>query len=181
MGSPPWRGGGGSHLGGRAYFLRWRIRLRIRRFFRPTLRRPFPRRRLAIRAPVLTSEFRRGPTIPGSGKVSDHTRAGPATQGSPRPGRGPPRARTGVHDMVCKTRSDGEPRRTGTVRLEMRGEVADRGVRGPSGRSIGHRTRWTPRSCPRTPLTPAFGRRTIGVQEVRARSRTARSALIWEI
>jgi len=30
------------------YFLRWRILLRIRRFFRPTLRRPFPRLRLPI-------------------------------------------------------------------------------------------------------------------------------------
>ena len=37
---------------GATYFLRCRMRLRIRRFFRPTLRRPFPRRRLAIRAPV---------------------------------------------------------------------------------------------------------------------------------
>src|SRR5438046_2186263 len=36
---------------GRGYFLRWRMRLRIRRFFRPTLRRPFPRRRLAMRSP----------------------------------------------------------------------------------------------------------------------------------
>jgi hypothetical protein len=34
-----------------SYFLRCRMRLRMRRFLRPTLRRPFPRRRLAIRAP----------------------------------------------------------------------------------------------------------------------------------
>jgi hypothetical protein len=40
-------------LGGRAYFLRWRILLRIRRFLRPTFRRPFPRRRLAIHSPGL--------------------------------------------------------------------------------------------------------------------------------
>ncbi len=47
---PPTRGG--PRQGERpAYFLRWRILLRIRRFFRPTLRRPFPRRRLAIRSP----------------------------------------------------------------------------------------------------------------------------------
>ena len=35
----------------RLYFLRCRMRLRMRRFFRPTFRRPFPRRRLAIRTP----------------------------------------------------------------------------------------------------------------------------------
>src|SRR5262249_10190979 len=34
------------------HFLRCRILLRMRRFFLPTLRRPFPRRRLAIRSPV---------------------------------------------------------------------------------------------------------------------------------
>lgn len=33
------------------YFLRWRILLRMRRFLRPTFRRPLPRRRLAMRAP----------------------------------------------------------------------------------------------------------------------------------
>jgi hypothetical protein len=31
------------------------------------------------------------------------------------------------------------------------------------------------------PLTPAFGSSPLGVREARARSRTARSALIWEI
>src|SRR5262245_57420087 len=46
----------GAGLGaGTFYFLRWRIRLRIRRFLRPTLRRPFPRRRLAMRSPRRTS------------------------------------------------------------------------------------------------------------------------------
>ena len=39
-------------LVGLGYFLRCRIRLRIRRFLRPTLRRPFPRRRLAMRSPL---------------------------------------------------------------------------------------------------------------------------------
>ncbi len=34
-----------------SYFLRCRMRLRMRRFLRPTFRRPFPRRRLAIRSP----------------------------------------------------------------------------------------------------------------------------------
>jgi hypothetical protein len=34
------------------HFLRCRIRLRIRRFLRPTLRRPLPRRRLAMRSPL---------------------------------------------------------------------------------------------------------------------------------
>src|SRR5579875_3738417 len=34
------------------YFLRWRMRLRMRRFLRPTLRRPLPRRRLAMRSPL---------------------------------------------------------------------------------------------------------------------------------
>ena len=37
---------------GLRHFLRCRIRLRIRRFLRPTLRRPLPRRRLAMRSPL---------------------------------------------------------------------------------------------------------------------------------
>src|SRR5512135_108933 len=67
------------------------------------------------------------------------------------------------------------------VRREVRGEVEDRGVRGPSRRSIGHRACRTPRSCRLIPWTRAFGPSPIGVQEARARSRPARSALIWEI
>ena len=43
--------GCGEALAGGFYFLRCRIRLRIRRFLRPTLRRPLPRRRLAIHSP----------------------------------------------------------------------------------------------------------------------------------
>jgi hypothetical protein len=38
--------------GGLRYFLRCLILLRIRRFLRPTLRRPLPRRRLAMRSPL---------------------------------------------------------------------------------------------------------------------------------
>ena len=76
---------------------------------------------------------------------------------------------------------DVEPRRTGMVRREVRGEVEERGVRGPSRRSIEHRARRTPRSCRPIPWTWSFGPSPIGVQMARARSRTARSALIWEI
>lgn len=39
------------------YRFRWRILLRIRRFFLPTLRRPLPLRRLAISSPVSPCEF----------------------------------------------------------------------------------------------------------------------------
>jgi hypothetical protein len=50
---------------GLCHFLRWRIRLRIRRFLRPTLRRPLPRRRLAMRSPLGIDEgtrhHQRGP------------------------------------------------------------------------------------------------------------------------
>jgi hypothetical protein len=56
-----WGGPGRRRAGRRAgrlggYFLRCRIRLRIRRFLRPTLRRPFPRRRLAMRSPQKPGE-----------------------------------------------------------------------------------------------------------------------------
>ena len=67
------------------------------------------------------------------------------------------------------------------VRREVWGEVQDWGVRVPLRRSVGHRVRRTPRSCRLTPWTRAFGPSPIGVQEPWARSRTARSALIWEI
>ena len=67
------------------------------------------------------------------------------------------------------------------VRREVRGDVEDRAVRGPSRRSIGHRVRRTPRSCRLIPWTRAFGPSPIRVQEARAGSRTARSTLIWEI
>jgi len=67
------------------------------------------------------------------------------------------------------------------VRHEVRGDVEDRGVQGPSTRSIGHRARRTPRACRPIPRTRAFGPSPIGVQEARARSRRARSVLIWEI
>ena len=77
--------------------------------------------------------------------------------------------------------SDVEPRRTGMVRREVRGDVEDRAVRGPSRRSIGHPARRTPRSRRLIPWTRAFGPSPIRVQEARARSRTARSTLIWEI
>jgi hypothetical protein len=40
---------------GDAHFLRWRMRERIRRFFRPTLRRPLPRRRAPMRFPQSSS------------------------------------------------------------------------------------------------------------------------------
>ena len=42
---------------GLRHFLRCRIRLRIRRFLRPTLRRPLPRRRLAILSPLAAPRF----------------------------------------------------------------------------------------------------------------------------
>jgi hypothetical protein len=67
------------------------------------------------------------------------------------------------------------------VRREMRGEVEDQGVRGPSRRSIGHRVRRTPRTFRLISWIRAFGPSLIGVQEARARSRTAQPALIWEI
>jgi hypothetical protein len=41
---------------GDAHFLRWRMRERIRRFFRPTLRRPLPRRRAPMRFPQSSSQ-----------------------------------------------------------------------------------------------------------------------------
>jgi hypothetical protein len=41
------------------HFFRCRIRLRIRRFLRPTLRRPLPRRRLAMRSPLGIGEATR--------------------------------------------------------------------------------------------------------------------------
>jgi len=46
------------------HFLRCLIRLRIRRFLRPTLRRPLPRRRLAMRSPLGCRERIRTQTIP---------------------------------------------------------------------------------------------------------------------
>jgi hypothetical protein len=81
------------------------------------------------------------------------------------------------------TRANTSGPRTGLncARREVRGEVEERGVRGPSRRSIEHRARRTPRSCRPIPWTWSFGPSPIGVQEARARSRTARSALIWEI
>ena len=42
------------------YFLRCRMRLRMRRFLRPTLRRPLPRRRLAMRSPLGSRKERNG-------------------------------------------------------------------------------------------------------------------------
>src|SRR5205085_6805117 len=64
------------------HFLRCRIRLRIRRFLRPTLRRPLPRRRLAMRAPVLARKCPGTPRFPMVGKASHHTRARGALQGA---------------------------------------------------------------------------------------------------
>ena len=66
------------------------------------------------------------------------------------------------------------------VRREVRGDVEDRAVGGPSRRSIGHPTRRTPRSLRLIPWTRAFGPRPIRVQEARARSPT-RSTPIWGI
>jgi hypothetical protein len=63
-----------------------------------------------------------------------------------------------------------EPRGTGMVRREVRGEVEDRGVQGPSRHSVGHRTRRTPRSCQPIPWTRAFGPSPIRVPEARAGS-----------
>ena len=48
--------------------------------------------------------------------------------------------------------SDVEPRRTGMVRREVRGDVEDRAVRGRSRSSMGHRVRRTPRILPTYPL-----------------------------
>src|SRR4029077_11874876 len=70
---------------------------------------------------------------------------------------------------------------TGMVRRVVWGEVQDWGVRVPLRRSVGHRARRTPRSCRFTAWTRAFGPCPIGVHEPWSRSRTARSALIWEI
>ena len=67
------------------------------------------------------------------------------------------------------------------VRRDVWGEGQDWGVRVPLRRSVGHRARRTPRSCRFTAWTRAFGPRPIGVHEPWSRSRTARSALIWEI
>jgi hypothetical protein len=67
------------------------------------------------------------------------------------------------------------------VRREVRGDVEDRAVRGPSRRSMGHRVRRTPQFCQPIPWTRGFGSSPIRVQEARAGSPTARSTLIWEI
>jgi hypothetical protein len=53
------------------------------------------------------------------------------------------------------------------VRREVRGEVENSGVRGPSRRSIGYRVRRTLRFCQLNPWTRAFGQSPIGIQEVR--------------
>ena len=67
------------------------------------------------------------------------------------------------------------------VRREVRRDVEDRSVGGPSGRSIEHPARRTPRSLRLIPSTRAFGPSLISVQETRARLRTARSTPIWGI
>ncbi len=67
------------------------------------------------------------------------------------------------------------------VRREVRGDVEDRALRGPSRRSMGRRVRRTPQFCQPIPWTRAFGPSPIPVQEAWAGSPTARSTLIWEI
>ena len=67
------------------------------------------------------------------------------------------------------------------VHREVRGDVEDLAMRGPSRRSTGHRVRRTPQSCRLIPWTRAFGPSPIRVQEARAGFPTARSTLIWEI
>jgi hypothetical protein len=76
----PGRAGGPS-----PYFLRCRIRLRIRRFFRPTLRRPFPRRRLAILTPVQVANGRGHPQFPQGERFESYPTADLRTRQRVRP------------------------------------------------------------------------------------------------
>jgi len=71
--------------GAAAHFLRCRIRLLIRRFLRPTLRRPLPRRRLAMPSPQGASMTRRSGTEARFSRceTTDHNRHAFRAQGLP--------------------------------------------------------------------------------------------------
>jgi hypothetical protein len=82
----------------------------------------------------------------------------------------PPRRRARDERSHWAGGSDVEPRRTGMVRREVRGDVEDRGVQDPSRCSIGYRVRRMPQSCRLNLWTRVFGPSPIRVQEARAGS-----------